>query len=78
MTTLEAVLGRRPGWDETAERLAEGFRRVHGLTLEPGGLTAAETALMESLAREKYGTAEWTRAGRVVDVVPRPAAASHS
>lgn len=72
MTTLEAVLGRRPGFDETADHLAGGFRRVHGLTLEPGGLTPAETALMEALARDKYGSADWTRAGRHVGVAPRP------
>jgi lipoate-protein ligase A len=72
MTTLEAVLGRRPGFDETAESLAEGFRRVHGIALTPGGLTPAETALMDSLARDKYASADWTRAGRVVGVAPRP------
>ena len=30
MTTLEAVLGRRPSFDETVEALAEGFREAHG------------------------------------------------
>jgi len=64
MTTLEAVLGRRPSFDETVERLAEGFRRVHGLCLDPGGLTTDEVELMGSLAQEKYETPEWTRARR--------------
>ena len=45
MTTLEAVLGRRPSFDETAAALAEGFREAHGLTLEPGGLTDEEESL---------------------------------
>src|SRR5262247_1547582 len=49
MTTLEAVLGRRPSFDEAAEALAEGFRAAHGLTLEPGGLSAEETALSAML-----------------------------
>jgi lipoate-protein ligase A len=71
MTTLEAVLDRRPGFDETQASLAEGFRRVHGLALEPGGLTQAEAARMNALARDKYGSSEWTRAGRVVAMVPR-------
>ncbi|OGK82363.1 MAG: hypothetical protein A2X53_14745 [Candidatus Rokubacteria bacterium GWA2_70_23] len=64
MTTLEAVLGRRPPFDETAERLAEGFRQVHGIELSPGGLSADETARAGALSREKYATAEWTRDGR--------------
>ena len=64
MTTLETVLGRRPSFDETAEALAEGFRRAHGLTLEPGGLSEEEAALAGMLEREKYATDDWTRAGR--------------
>ena len=68
MTTLEAVLGRRPSFDETAEALAEGFRMAHGLTLEPGGLSSGEAALAGMLEREKYATDDWTRAGRA----PRP------
>lgn len=73
MTTLEAVLGRRPTFDETQAQLADAFSRVHGLELRPGGLTDAETAMAETLARDKYGAAEWTRAGRVVGVAPRAA-----
>ena len=69
MTTLEAVLGRRPTFEATVAALAEGFRAVHGLTLEPGGLSPAEIALADELAREKYGSAEWTRAGRVATLL---------
>jgi len=65
MTTLEAVLGRRPSFDETAERLADGFRHVHGIALSPGGLSADETELVDSLARDKYATPGWTREGCV-------------
>ena len=65
MTTLAAVLGRRPSFDETAEALAEGFRRAHGVDLTPGGLTEAETALLDSLVETRYGTEAWTRSGRV-------------
>ncbi|MEK7370476.1 MAG: biotin/lipoate A/B protein ligase family protein [candidate division NC10 bacterium] len=64
MTTLEAVLGRRPSFDETAERLAEGFRHVHGIALSPGGLSPDETARADALSREKYSTQAWTREGR--------------
>jgi lipoyl(octanoyl) transferase len=64
MTTLEAVLGRRPAFDETMTALAEGFRAVHGLELTLGGLAAEEMELAGSLVSEKYGTERWTRSGR--------------
>jgi len=66
MTTLEAVLHRRPSFDETMTALAEGFREANRLDLAPGGLAPAEMALAESLVREKYGTERWTRAGRSI------------
>lgn len=64
MTTLAAVLGRRPSFPETVERLTEGFRRTHGIEVRPAGLSAEETALAESLVRDTYGADEWTRRGR--------------
>jgi lipoate-protein ligase A len=64
MTTLEAVLGRRPPFDEAATALADGFRAAHGLTLEPGGLSEEEAALAGMLERDKYASDGWTRAGR--------------
>ncbi len=64
MTTLEAVLGRRPSFVEAAEVLARGFRDAHRIELRAGGLDPEEMALAESLAREKYATEQWTRAGR--------------
>jgi len=69
MTTLETVLGRRPSFGATVTALAEGFRAVHGLTLQPGGLTDAEVALADALARDKYGSADWTRAGRIATLL---------
>src|SRR6266852_6243528 len=64
MTTLEAALGWRPSFAETAEALASGFRGAHGIELQLGGLDPDETALAESLTREKYATPRWTRGGR--------------
>ena len=64
MTTLEAVLGRCPSFDETVAALGEGFRAAHGIELRPGSLTAEELALADSLVETKYGTDDWTRAGR--------------
>jgi lipoate-protein ligase A len=68
MTTLEAVLGRRPSFEETLTALADGFRAEHGLELAPGGLVAEEMALAETLVSEKYGTDRWTRSGRAMTV----------
>lgn len=59
MTTLEAALGRRPTWDECAERLAAAFEAEHGLVLRPGGLDPDETAMVERLVQERYGTGRW-------------------
>jgi lipoate-protein ligase A len=64
MTTLEAVLHRRPSFEETIGALAQGFREAHGIELTPGGLSTEETELAESLARDKYAREEWTRRGR--------------
>ena len=64
MTTLEAVLGRRLSFRETADALARGFVETHGLDLRPGDLDADEAGLAEVLTREKYATDPWTRAGR--------------
>jgi lipoate-protein ligase A len=56
LTTLEAVLGRRPSFEEVALALRAGFETEHGLDLKPGGLTPAELASAEALAREIYAT----------------------
>jgi len=71
MTTIEQAIGRRPGFDETAAALAEGFRAAHGLELRPGGLAAREQAWLERLVREKYGTAEWNERRRLVTDLSR-------
>jgi lipoate-protein ligase A len=74
MTTLETVLGRRPGFDETMTALADGFREAHGLELSPGGLTAEEMERADALARDKYATECWTHSGRALTVTtPHPA-----
>jgi lipoate-protein ligase A len=64
MTSLEATLGRRPSFDEAVAALSAGFHRAHGLALEEGELSAEETELAGSLARDKYGTHDWTWSGR--------------
>jgi lipoate-protein ligase A len=64
MTTLEAVVGRRPSFAETWDALAQGFRDAHGIDLAPGQVGPDEARLADSLAREKYRTERWTRARR--------------
>jgi lipoyl(octanoyl) transferase len=56
MTTLEATLGRRPGFDEVAQALTAAFEEEHRLVLKPGGLGADETERIDRLVREKYAT----------------------
>ncbi len=56
LTTLEAALGRRPAFDEVARALAEAFEAEHSLTLTPGGLSPDETAHIERLVAERYGS----------------------
>jgi lipoyl(octanoyl) transferase len=63
VTTLAAVLGRRPGFDEVVAALAAGLGEALG-PLAPGGLSPAEAALAERLVAEKYGSDEWTREAR--------------
>ncbi len=76
MTTLEAVLGRRPTFAETAEKLAEGMASAHGAEIAPGGLSEREMTLAAALVEDKYGTEEWTRAGRIVTDLTRLAGVS--
>jgi lipoate-protein ligase A len=56
LTTLEAVLGRRPSFEEVAVALRHAFEAEHGLRLAPGGLTAEETVHVERLVRDRYGS----------------------
>ena len=78
MTTLEAVLGRRPTFAEVAQKLAEGMASAHGIEVAPGGLSEREMARAAGLVDDKYGAPEWTRAGRVVTDLTRASAGSAS
>jgi lipoate-protein ligase A len=49
--------------DRLAGVLADRLASIWNLTLEPGSLTAEETALADALTRDKYGTAAWTMRG---------------
>ncbi len=59
VATLEQALGRRPAWDDCVAALTAAFEAEHGVDVRPGGLTPAEAAEVEMLARDKYATAAW-------------------
>jgi lipoyl(octanoyl) transferase len=76
MTTLAAVLGRAPDFDEVAGALAVGLAEALGVQLVASGLSPAESALVEALVAGKYGTEAWTVSGRVEHAIaasPSPA-----
>jgi lipoate-protein ligase A len=59
MTTLEAVTGRRPSFDEVAAALTAAFEAEHAIDLRPGGLTPAESERVDALVRDRYATESW-------------------
>jgi lipoate-protein ligase A len=62
LTTLEAVLGRRPSFEAVADALAEAFEAEHELDLRPGGLTPAEADRVATLVTERYASPTWLAA----------------
>jgi lipoate-protein ligase A len=63
LTTLAALLGRPPGFDEVVAALTEGLAGALGARLSPGGLAEDEIRLAHRLVADKYGTAAWTERG---------------
>ncbi len=59
-TTVEVVLARLVGFDEAVNALRAGFEESLGIRLEEGALTAGELDAARDLARDVYGSAEWT------------------
>ena len=71
LTTLAEVLGRRPGFDRVVEALTAGLAEALGVPLVPAGLSADESAMVDALVAEKYGTEAWTvSAGCLLDRGP--------
>lgn len=58
-TGISEALGHPVGTNEVVEAMANGFREALALTLEPGGLTAPEEALISELVEQKYGNPLW-------------------
>ena len=59
VATLADALGHAPEWETCVTTIAAAFEAEHGIELRPGGLSAAESAESEALAREKYATDAW-------------------
>jgi lipoyl(octanoyl) transferase len=59
-TTLERAAGRPIGFDEAADALAVGFEGALEITLVEQELTETERAWALELARDKYGSHDWT------------------
>jgi lipoyl(octanoyl) transferase len=62
LTTLEAVLGRRPAFEAVADSLARAFEDEHGLELGPGGLSDDEVARVRALVADRYASPAWLAA----------------
>ncbi|MBL8045803.1 MAG: lipoate--protein ligase family protein [Anaerolineales bacterium] len=59
-TTLEAVLGTAPTWNEAAHALQNGFSHALNLNFELGELSALEREHTQRLLAEKYAAQVWT------------------
>ncbi len=60
VTSLRSKLGRTVGLPEAAAAFAAGFSRALGVELEAARPSPEELADADRIAREKYGTEEWT------------------
>lgn len=58
-STLAALLGREPRWDEVVDALAEGWMEAFGVGLQRGGLTALEAERARG-RRARYDDPAWT------------------
>jgi lipoate-protein ligase A len=59
ITSIQNELGHAVIPETVANALAQGFRAMLKIQLEPGELTAYEVELANKLCKEKYATAEW-------------------
>ena len=59
ITSIQNELGHEVMHETVANALAQGFRAILKIQLEPAELTANEVELAQKLFKEKYATAEW-------------------
>jgi lipoyltransferase/lipoate-protein ligase len=59
ITSIQNELGHEVTPETVANALAQGFRAILKIQLEPGELSPYEVELAQKLCKEKYATAEW-------------------
>lgn len=64
ITSIQAELGHKMSPDTIANALAQGFKAIIKIQLEPSQLTAYEQELAAKLYKEKYKTKEWNLSGK--------------
>lgn len=64
ITSIQNELGHVVMPETVANALAQGFRAILKIQLEPGELTPYEVALANKLYTEKYATKEWNFSGK--------------
>jgi len=64
ITSIENELDHAVTAEAVASALAEGFRSILKIQLEPSKLTPGEVELANRLCKEKYATEEWTFTGK--------------
>ncbi len=64
ITSVQDELGHKVNPDTIANALAQGFRAMLKIQLEPGELTPAEQETANKLYKQKYATKEWTLGGK--------------
>ena len=58
--TVEGAMGRRVSWNRMAQAFVQGFEEILNLELVPVELTSDEITRAQDLARDKYGSLDWT------------------
>jgi lipoyltransferase/lipoate-protein ligase len=64
ITSIQNELGHPVMPETVANALAQGFRAILKVQLEPGELTLGEVELANKLFKEKYSTKEWNFGGK--------------
>ncbi len=64
ITSVQKELGHRVSAETVANALAQGFRAILKINLEPAPLTSYEKELAEKLYKEKYATDAWNLNGK--------------
>ncbi len=64
ITSIQNELAHKISPDTVANALAQGFKAILKIQLEPGELTQKENEIAKKLCKEKYSTKEWNFSGK--------------